>query len=97
MAHRRPRRASTALWVLHRILQLLHPLMPFITEELWDQLGPDNREPLIVTDWPTFSDAIIDEGAEAEMEWLIRLVSAIRAVRSEMNVPPGARIPMIVR
>jgi valyl-tRNA synthetase len=88
---------ATLLWVLHRILHLLHPIMPFITEELWETLGAGQRQPLIVSRWPEVDARLIDDEAAAEMNWVIRLVGEIRAVRSEMNVPPGARIPLLVQ
>jgi valyl-tRNA synthetase len=88
---------ATLLWVLHRILHLLHPIMPFITEELWEKLGAGASAPLIVSRWPEVDTRLIDDEAAAEMNWVIRLISEIRAVRSEMNVPPGARIPLLVQ
>ena len=88
---------ATALWVLRRILHLLHPLMPFITEELWDEIGPPAHDPLIISPWPAFDSGLVDDDVTGEMDWVIRLVSATRAVRAEMNVPPRARIPLLVR
>ncbi|MTJ83467.1 MAG: valine--tRNA ligase [Telmatospirillum sp.] len=87
---------ATAAWVLDQILHLLHPFMPFITEELWQQLGEGTRgHDLIGASWPDLS--FEDPKAEAELDWLVRIVSAIRAVRSEMNVPPSARVPLLVK
>ncbi|HYE01276.1 MAG TPA: class I tRNA ligase family protein, partial [Alphaproteobacteria bacterium] len=90
-------RATTA-WALEQILHLLNPMMPFITEELWDKLaGPAGREkPLIVTRWPEYA-AGADEAARAEMDWVIRLISTIRGVRNEMNVPAGAHIAALLK
>ena len=91
-------RATTA-WVLDVALKLLHPISPFITEELWSQLADfgASREPMLITArWPEAADAWIDAEAEAEIGWLIALVSEARSIRSEMNVPPGARLPMTV-
>ncbi|MDJ0951618.1 MAG: valine--tRNA ligase [Alphaproteobacteria bacterium] len=88
---------ATAMWVLHRLLHLLQPLMPFLTEELWQTLGPKDSKPLISSAWPGTETSLLDDAAEAEMDWVIRLISEVRAVRSEMNVPPGARIPLMVR
>jgi len=87
---------ATALWVLHRALFLLHPIMPFLTEELWQQSGAGEEKLMMLSDWPTFSDALIDAEADASLGWVVRLISQIRAVRSEMNVPPGAKIALIV-
>ena len=82
---------AVAGWVLDTILVLLHPFMPFITEELWHALSPRDHE-LIVAHWPMADARSLDPAAEAEVEWLIRLVSEIRAARTELNVPPGARL-----
>ena len=83
-------------WALGRVLHLLHPFMPYITEELWDETGVG--EALLITSSLADSDSgLIDRAAEAEIDWLIRLISEIRAVRSEMNVPPGAKIELLVK
>jgi valyl-tRNA synthetase len=88
-------RAAVA-WALGELLHLLHPFMPFITEELWQQaLG--RSEPLIAARWPIYSSAMVDNIATADLDWVIRLVSEIRAVRSEMSVPPAALLPAVVR
>src|SRR5690606_34091579 len=76
---------------------LLHPIMPFVTEELWEKMGRGESRPLIVSAWPEADARLVDEAAAAEMNWVIRLVGEIRAVRSEMNVPPAARIPLLVQ
>jgi len=86
---------ATALWVLHRALHLLHPIMPFVTEELWEKTGGQGL--LIVAPWPDYADALLDASAEGELGWVVRLVSAIRTVRSEMNVPMAARIPLKIK
>ncbi len=86
-------RATTA-WVLDQILHLMHPVMPFITEELWQQLGENRPYKLILGDWPELGDDMVDANADAEMDWVVRLVSAVRTVRAEMNVPPGAKVPV---
>jgi valyl-tRNA synthetase len=88
-------RATTA-WVLDQILHLLHPIMPFITEELWKSQY-DASSSLISAPWPQLSESLINIEAEAEMDWVVRIVSQIRAVRSEMNVSPGAKIPMLLK
>ncbi|KAK0358156.1 hypothetical protein LTR94_036547, partial [Friedmanniomyces endolithicus] len=69
--------------------------MPFITEELWHLTGARSNA-LIVAQWPQ-ALAAVDSDAQAEIDWLIRLVSAIRTARTELNVPPGAKLPMVVR
>ncbi len=86
-------RATTA-WVLDQILHVLHPLMPYITEELWEQLSPDRAGRLISAQWPEHGSGLVDPAARDEMEWVVRLISAVRSMRSEMNVPPSAQIAL---
>ena len=81
---------------MDRILTLLHPFMPFITEELWGRLvehGEPRTSMLIEAQWPDFSKWPKDEAACAEMNWLIALISGVRSVRAEFNVPPSAKFP----
>jgi valyl-tRNA synthetase len=87
---------TVAGWVLDQILVMLHPFMPFITEELWGAMGK-RPYPLILAKWPMPDARALDPQAGPEIDWLIRLVSAIRAARTELNVPPGARLPLHVR
>ncbi len=79
---------AVAGWVIDQILVMLHPFMPFITEELWHALG-ERENDLIVAQWPE-PQAEVDAEAKAEIEWVIGLVSEIRSARAELNVPPGA-------
>ena len=87
---------AAAAWTLDQVLHLLHPIMPFITEELWGQMGAARDADLIKAPWPTYDSGLIDEAAAAEMGWVVGLVAQVRAVRAEMNVPPAARIAMIL-
>jgi valyl-tRNA synthetase len=89
-------RATTA-WVLGEIVHLLHPLMPFITEEIWEHLAGTDAGMLVTSPWPQHPASLGDPAAAAEMEWVVRLVSTVRAVRSEMNVPPAAQIPLLLK
>jgi len=88
---------ATAAWVLDQILHLLHPVMPFMTEELWQQLGDNRPYKLIQGQWPDLDAGLIDEAVNQEIDWLVRLITSIRAVRSEMNVPAGATIPLLYK
>ena len=87
---------AMAAWALDEILKLLHPFMPFITEELWAvtaEQGPKRANLLALSDWPKL-DGLADDKAEAEIGWLIDLVTAIRSVRAEMNIT--AAIPVVL-
>ena len=89
---------ATAAWVLDQILKLLHPFMPFLTEELWQRTGETGAPRagmLIVADWPAL-DGFVDEAAQSEMDWVIRFITDVRSVRAEMNVPAGAKIPLLI-
>ena len=89
---------ATAAWALDEILKLLHPFMPFITEELWRvtaETGPKRDALLVLAPWPKH-DGLDDAKAEAEIGWLIDLVTAIRSVRVEMNIPPATPIPVVL-
>jgi len=87
-------RAVTA-FVLRETAKLLHPVMPFITEELWDKLGHRAEHgALIGQPWP--APAATDASADAEMGWLVKLISDIRSARAELNVPAGAKLKLLV-
>ena len=98
---------SRLVTVLEQSLRLLHPFMPYITEELWQKLpgvGTDLLHPayadaeptIMLTAYPRVDENLIDEGAEAEMQAVIELVSRVRNLRSEMNLKPSQRISIIV-
>jgi valyl-tRNA synthetase len=88
---------ATAAYVLGTILRLLHPAMPFVTEELWDRFGYGEPCSLMRTAWPT-SIAVTDAAAaRVELDWVVRLISEVRSVRTEMNVPPGTLTPILLR
>ncbi len=82
---------ATAAWGFDQILIMLHPFMPFVTEELWGALAP-RKEKLIHAQWPVLSYR--SEESFAEMNWVIDLISQIRSLRTEMNVPAGAKIDL---
>ena len=88
---------ATAAWVRDQLLKLLHPFMPFITEELWSRTAASRRETLLIeAEWPNLAGLPAKAEAAAEMQWVIDLIKGIRSVRSEMNVPAGAKIPMVL-
>jgi valyl-tRNA synthetase len=88
---------ATTAWVLGRIVHLLHPIMPFITEEVWQNLAGEEAGLLLTSSWPEISSEPDDPAASAEMEWVIEAISALRALRAEMGVPPAARIPLLLK
>ncbi len=80
-------------WVLTQSLILLHPIMPFITEELWGLMGKDGL--LCHADWPELGDDLVDADAASEMLWVIQIIENIRSTRAQMNVPAGLYVPLI--
>jgi valyl-tRNA synthetase len=89
---------ATAAFALDQILKLLHPFMPFVTEELWAETGktgPAREKLLIISEWPELA-GLEDPEAQAELDWLVSLISGIRSVRQEMNVPAGAKVKLLV-
>jgi valyl-tRNA synthetase len=106
---------ATVAWARDEIVKLLHPFMPFITEELWWVTGPVPVEPermsgsevelarkgderpdmLTLTQWPSY-DGLDDPAAEAEIGWVVDLVTAVRSLRSEMNIPPATMMPLVL-
>jgi valyl-tRNA synthetase len=89
---------GAAAWALDEILRLLHPFMPFISEELWSvtaEKGPQRHHMLALDAWPAH-DSLDDEVAEAEIGWVIDLITAIRSVRVEMNIPAATMLPLVL-
>ncbi|MFQ5439502.1 MAG: class I tRNA ligase family protein, partial [Paracoccaceae bacterium] len=86
---------ATMAWAIDQCLILLHPIMPFITEDLWGAIAP-RQKMLVHADWPTFGVADhVDPRADHEMNWVISLIEQVRSVRAELRVNAGAKIPMI--
>ncbi|MBK8771915.1 MAG: valine--tRNA ligase [Rhizobiales bacterium] len=85
---------ATCAWVLDQIFLMLHPFMPFITEELWQKTAARDGM-LIDAAWASYA-GLGDAAADAEMDWVIRLISEVRSVRAEMNVNAGAKIPLVL-
>ena len=87
---------TTMKWVLDQCLILLHPIMPFITEELWGLSGT-RAKLLIHADWPDYAPTdLVDAAADHEMNWVIGLIESVRSARTQMHVPAGAYVPMLV-
>lgn len=87
---------ATFAWVLDQILKLLHPFMPFITEEMWDKIDARRESHLIVAPWPEFGDELFHVHATEEIEWLQTLITNIRSVRSDMNIPPAKKADLLM-
>ncbi|MEP3300360.1 MAG: class I tRNA ligase family protein, partial [Roseibium sp.] len=88
---------ATAAWAIDEILKVLHPFMPFLTEELWERLGDEGVKAdgmLMLSEWP--APQVADEAAADEINWLVGLISEIRSVRAEMNIPAGAKVQLVV-
>jgi valyl-tRNA synthetase len=89
---------AAAAWALDEILKLLHPFMPFVTEELWRvtaEQGPKRHHLLALSAWPQH-DGLDNPDAEGEIGWVIDLINAIRSVRVEMNIPPATQLPLVL-
>jgi valyl-tRNA synthetase len=91
---------ATAAWVIEQILHIGQPIIPYVTEELWTKLGQEygiKREyKLIEAKWPTYEGRAAPD-AEAEIDWVIDVISSIRSVRAEMNIPPGQMLKAEVK
>jgi valyl-tRNA synthetase len=82
---------------LGQILRLLHPAVPFVTEELWDRFGYGEPSSLIGVAWPEPVGVPGADSARAELDWVVRLISLVRSVRAEMNVPPSKPSPVLLQ
>ena len=82
---------AVAGWVLDQILVMLHPFMPFVTEELWSKLGDRPDHPLITAQWPQPGSSV-DAAAKAEVDWLIALIGNLRTAKNELGIAPGAKL-----
>lgn len=88
---------AVATYVLKSAMSLLHPYIPFITEQIWQQLKNTNEGSVVISEWPAEDSQRVDETAEQKMDLLQRVISAVRTIRSEMNVPPGKKARLIYR
>ena len=90
----------TLVQVLETLLRALHPIMPFITEEIWQRIAPlagKSGPSIMLESYPQVEKAHINENAEKELEWLKNIIVAIRTIRSEKNIPPGKALPILFR
>ena len=87
---------ATAAWALDQILIFSHPIMPFVSEELWRRIDENRGNDLMTSTWPDY-DGLAAPDAQAEMDWVVEIVTAIRSVRSEMNVPPKVKMNVSVK
>jgi valyl-tRNA synthetase len=85
---------ATMAWVLDQCMILLHPIMPFITEELWATTGT-RAAMLVETDWPTYGTDLIDAASDREMNWVTGLIDEVRSARAQMHVPVGLKLDML--
>src|SRR5262249_12296199 len=83
--------------VLAQGVHLMHPITPYVSEEVWAQLGGAGAGLLLTAPWPDFAPELHDPAAAGEMEWVVAAVSAVRSVRSETGVPPAARVPLLLK
>jgi valyl-tRNA synthetase len=89
---------ATMAWTLDQCLKLLHPFMPFITEELWTHMvehGVRRENLLCLSQWPVLEN-LSDPEIEAEIGFVVALISEVRSVRQEMNIPAGAKVPLVI-
>lgn len=87
---------ATAAWALDQILIFGHPVMPFVTEELWRRIDENRSGDLINAEWPDY-EGLSAPDAQAEMDWVVDLISAVRSVRAEMNVPPKSKLDISIK
>jgi valyl-tRNA synthetase len=87
---------ATMRWVLDQCYILSHPIMPFITEELWALTATNRAKPLVHADWPEYGAELVDAEADREMNWVIGLIEEIRSARAQMGVPVGLKLPMVL-
>jgi valyl-tRNA synthetase len=88
---------DVAAYTLGTLLRLMHPVTPFVTEELWDYFGYGEPGSLIRAAWPEPFAVTAPAEARAEISWVVKLISEIRTVRSEMNVPPSVKTPIYLK
>jgi valyl-tRNA synthetase len=88
---------SIAGYIMKQMMSLLHPYMPFISEEIWQAFKEDNDESVVISPWPVYQAQFVDEDSERDMIFLQNLIGTLRNIRAEMNVPPGKAAHLVVR
>jgi valyl-tRNA synthetase len=91
---------QTLVCVLEAVLRLTHPIMPFITEEIWQTIAPlagQSGNSIMSQPYPVADDSKIDQGSVAEMDWLMGFITGIRSIRSQMNIPPKKKLPVLLK
>lgn len=88
---------AVASFIMKKTMNLLHPYIPFITEEVWQRFKCGDESSIVIADWPKVNEDLINEKAEQDLVWLQNAISAIRNLRAEMNVPPGKMAPLYIR
>jgi len=89
---------ATTSWILEQILKMLNPFMPYITEELYASIATREKDDRLLTSkWPAYDESLLNEDAAKKMEWLKSVVTEIRSVRADMNVPAKAKIELLVK
>ncbi|WP_136652048.1 valine--tRNA ligase [Paracoccus aeridis] len=86
---------ATMAWVIEQAITMLHPIMPFVTEEIWALTGERDKM-LVHGDWPGYGAELIDEHADRQMNWVIGLIEGVRSARAQMGVPAGAKLDLVV-
>ena len=87
---------SILVFVLDQFLRLLHPIMPFVTEEIWQQIGGQDKS-IVVADYPRVNEAYQDSQVEAQMAQLMELIRAVRTIRNEMNTPLSKAVDLYIK
>lgn len=90
---------QTLIYVLETLLRLLHPLMPFITEEIWQRIAPlagKTGSTIMLESYPSFNSHYVNHHSEKQLEWIKQFIIAIRTIRSEMNIPPGKLLSILL-
>ncbi len=96
-AHLKKAIINRAIRIYEETLKLLHPFMPFVTEEIWQHLGERKAgESIMTAPWPTHDESLIDSIADKEMEFLQNVISSVRTIRNEMNVPTAKEVDVVI-